>query len=431
MIDRYALPEIARIWSDENRFQKWLDIEIAACEANAMLGVIPGEAVKEIREKARFETARILEIEEEVKHDVIAFLTNVAEYVGPASRYIHYGMTSSDVLDTALAMQMVEAGRLIMEKLKGLTAVVGRRAVEFKDTVMMGRSHGIHAEPVTFGFKMAVWYDELQRQIGRLEAAMENVRVGQISGAVGTFAHLDPRVQEMTCEQLGLKSARISTQVLQRDRHAQYMSALALIGGTLEKIAVEIRHLQRTEVLEAEEGFTKGQKGSSAMPHKKNPIISERLTGMARLLRSNTHAAYENIALWHERDISHSSVERVILPDSTMLLYYMLVKAISLMENLRVIPENMMRNLEITHGLYNSQALLLALTQKGVKREDAYRMVQRNAMKVWEEKSDFAEMVKRDPEIQQYISAAEIGELCGLDGKLKNIDYIFSKLGLL
>ncbi len=431
MIDRYALPEMARIWSDENRFQKWLDIEIAACEANAELGVIPGEAVREIREKSRFETARILEIEEEVKHDVIAFLTNVAEYVGPASRYIHYGMTSSDVLDTALAMQMVEAGRLIMEKLKALTEVIGRRAVEFKDTVMMGRSHGIHAEPVTFGFKMAVWYDELHRQIERLEAAIENVRVGQISGAVGTFAHLDPRVQEMTCEKLGLKSARISTQVLQRDRHAQYMSALALIGGTLEKIAVEIRHLQRTEVLEAEEGFTKGQKGSSAMPHKKNPIISERLTGMARLLRSNTHAAYENIALWHERDISHSSVERVILPDSTMLLYYMLVKAISLMENLRVMPENMIRNLEITHGLYNSQALLLALTRKGVKREDAYGMVQRNAMKVWEEKSDFTETVINDPEIKQYISPGEIVELCGLDGKLKNIDYIFGKLGLL
>ena len=431
MIDRYSLPEIAHIWSDENRFQKWLDIEIAACEANQKLGVIPAQALKEIKEKARFETARILEIEEEVKHDVIAFLTNVAEYVGPASRYIHYGMTSSDVLDTALAMQMVEAGRLIMEKLKALTAVVGRRAVEFKDTVMMGRSHGIHAEPVTFGFKLAVWYDELQRQIERLEAAIETVRVGQVSGAVGTFAHLDPQVQEVTCEKLGLKSARISTQVLQRDRHAQYMSALALIGGTLEKIAVEIRHLQRTEVLEAEEGFTRGQKGSSAMPHKKNPIISERLTGMARLLRSNTHAAYENIALWHERDISHSSVERVILPDSTMLLYYMLVKAISLIENLRVIPENMMRNLEITHGLYNSQAILLALTQKGVKREEAYRMVQRNAMKVWEEKTDFTETVKKDTEILKHLSSEEISALCGLEGKLKNIDYIFNRLGLL
>ncbi len=431
MIERYALPEIAHIWSDENRFQKWLDIEIAACEANQKLGVIPAGALREIKEKARFKTERILEIEEEVKHDVIAFLTNVAEYVGPSSRYIHYGMTSSDVLDTALALQMVEAGRLIMTKLRALTEIVGRRALEFKDTVMMGRSHGIHAEPVTFGFKLAVWYDELQRQTERWEAAIETVRVGQVSGAVGTFAHIDPRVQEMTCEKLGLKSARISTQVLQRDRHAQYMSAIALIGGTLEKIAVEVRHLQRTEVLEAEEGFTKGQKGSSAMPHKKNPIISERLTGMARLLRSNAHAAYENIALWHERDISHSSVERVILPDSTMLLYYMLVKAISLLENLRVIPENMMRNLEITHGLYNSQALLLALTQKGVKREEAYRLVQRNAMKVWEEKTDFTETVKKDSGILEHISPEEIESLCGLDAKLKNIDHIFKRLGLL
>ncbi|HHM02763.1 MAG TPA: adenylosuccinate lyase [Caldithrix abyssi] len=431
MIERYALPEIAHIWSDENRFQKWLDIEIAACEANQKLGVVPAGALREIKEKARFKTERILEIEEEVKHDVIAFLTNVAEYVGPSSRYIHYGMTSSDVLDTALALQMVEAGRLIMAKLQTLTEVVGRRALEFKDTVMMGRSHGIHAEPVTFGFKLAVWFDELQRQTERWEAAIETVRVGQISGAVGTFAHIDPRVQEMTCEKLGLKSARISTQVLQRDRHAQYMSAIALIGGTLEKIAVEVRHLQRTEVLEAEEGFTKGQKGSSAMPHKKNPIISERLTGMARLLRSNAHAAYENIALWHERDISHSSVERVILPDSTMLLYYMLVKAISLLENLRVIPENMIRNLEITHGLYNSQALLLALTQKGVKREEAYRLVQRNAMKVWEEKTDFTETVKKDSGILEHISPEEIENLCGLDAKLKNIDHIFNRLGLL
>ncbi|RMH62132.1 MAG: adenylosuccinate lyase [Calditrichaeota bacterium] len=431
MIERYALPEMARIWSDENRFRKWLDIELAACRANHKLGIIPKEDLDTIIEKADFNVARILEIEEEVKHDVIAFLTNVAEYVGPSSRYIHYGMTSSDVLDTALAMQMTEAGCLIAGKLNELVEIVGRRAVEFKDTVAMGRSHGIHAEPVTFGFKLAVWYDELKRQQQRLNAAIETVRVGQISGAVGTYAHIDPRVQEMACEELGLQSAHISTQVLQRDRHAHFMMALALLGGTIEKMAVEIRHLQRTEVLEAEEGFTKGQKGSSAMPHKKNPIISERLTGMARLLRSNAHAAMENIALWHERDISHSSVERVILPDSTMLIYYMLVKSIDLIQNLRVIPENMLRNLNITHGLYNSQAVLLALTRKGIARETAYRLVQRNAMKVWEEKSDFAATLKQDPELTNLLSAEEIDALCGLESKLKNIDYIFRKTGLL
>ncbi len=431
MIERYALPEMAYIWSDKNRFRKWLDIELAVCRANHKLGIIPGEDLENIEKKADFDVQRILEIEAEVKHDVIAFLTNVAEHVGPSSRFIHYGMTSSDVLDTALALQMVEAGRLIDEKLEMLIKATGRRAVEFKDTAAMGRSHGIHAEPVTFGFKLAVWYDELKRQRQRLHDAMETVRVGQISGAVGTYAHIDPRVQEMACEDLGLQSAHISTQVLQRDRHAHYMSVLALIGGTIEKMAVEIRHLQRTEVLEAEEGFTKGQKGSSAMPHKKNPIVSERLTGMSRLLRANAHAAMENMVLWHERDISHSSVERVIMPDSTMLLYYMLVKSIDLIENLRVLPENMLHNLNITHGLYNSQAVLLALTRKGVAREKAYRLVQRNAMKVWEEKSDFALTLKKDPEVAALLDEKEINALCGLENKLKNIDYIFRKTGLL
>jgi len=375
MIARYSLPEIEKIWTDEQRFSIWLEIEVAACEANNQLGIVPDEDLKTIKEKANFETKRILEIEAEVKHDVIAFLTNVAEYVGPSSRYIHYGLTSSDVLDTALAVQLVRAGKLVSNALEALIDVIGKRAVEFKNTIMIGRSHGIHAEPITFGLKLAVLYDELIRQRGRLKDAIETVRVGQISGAVGTYDHLDPQVQDYVCLKLGLKSANISTQVLQRDRHAHYQSTLALIGATIEKIAVEIRHLQRTEVLEAEEGFTKGQKGSSAMPHKKNPIISEQLTGMARLLRGNAHTAMENVALWHERDISHSSVERIIMPDSTMLLYYMLKKAEGLIANLNVFPENMLANLKITNGLFSSQVVLLALTQKGVSREKAYRMV--------------------------------------------------------
>lgn len=430
MIARYSLPEIEKIWTDKQRFSIWLDIEIAACEANHQLGVIPDKALDEIKKKANFETNRILEIEEEVKHDVIAFLTNVAEYVGPSSRYIHYGLTSSDVLDTALAVQMVRAAKLIEKVLDELTNVIGERAKEFKKTIMIGRSHGVHAEPITFGLKLAVWYDELKRQQQRLKEAIETVRVGQISGAVGTYDHLDPQVQDYVCLKLGLKSANISTQVLQRDRHAHYMMALALIGGTIEKIAVEIRHLQRTEVLEAEEGFSKGQKGSSAMPHKKNPIISERLTGMARILRGNAHAAMENMALWHERDISHSSVERVIVPDSTMLLYYMLVKAKDLIKNLNVFPENMIANLQKTNGLFSSQVVLLALTQKGVSREIAYRLVQRNAMQVWKEKSNFADVLSKDNELSEFLSQQEIEDLCSIDKRLSKVDYIFKKVGL-
>ncbi|KAA3615709.1 MAG: adenylosuccinate lyase [Calditrichaeota bacterium] len=430
MIARYSLPEIEKIWTDEERFSIWLEIEIAASEANNQLGIVPDEDLKTIKEKANFKTNRILEIEAEVKHDVIAFLTNVAEYVGPPARYIHYGLTSSDVLDTALAVQLVRAGKLISDALEALIKTIGKRAVEFKNTIQMGRSHGIHAEPITFGLKLAVWYDELKRQRERLKEAVESIRVGQISGAVGTYDHLDPQVQDYVCLKLGLKSANISTQVLQRDRHAHYMSALALIGATIEKIAVEIRHLQRTEVLEAEEGFTKGQKGSSAMPHKKNPIISEQLSGMARLLRGNAHTAMENVALWHERDISHSSVERIIMPDSTMLLYYMLKKANGLIANLNVFPENMMANLQKTNGLFSSQVVLLALTQKGVSREKAYRMVQRNAMKVWEEKEDFAKLLKADPDLKEALSAEEIDDLCSIEKRLSKVDYIFNKVGL-
>jgi adenylosuccinate lyase len=431
MIERYTLPEIGSIWSDENRFRIWLEIEILATEARANAGEVPQEAVRTIREKANFDVKRILEIEEEVKHDVIAFLTNVAEYVGEESRHIHYGMTSSDVLDTALAVQMVQAGELIYRELENLHAVLGKRAVETKDMMMIGRSHGVHAEPITFGLKLAVWYDEIGRQLNRLRDAIDTVRVGQISGAVGTFDHLEPYVQDYVCEKLGLTSSNISTQVLQRDRHAHYMNTIALIGATLEKMSIEVRHLQRTEVLEAIEFFSKGQKGSSAMPHKKNPIVSERITGMARILRGNAMAALENVALWHERDISHSSVERVIMPDSTIILFYMLRKSIDLIGNLELYPENMMRNLNITHGIFYSQAVLLALTKKGVSREDSYRLVQRNAMRVWDEGIDFQDAVKSDAELSGYLTAAEIDQICDLRVRLKNVDVILRKTGLI
>ncbi|GAB4327684.1 MAG: adenylosuccinate lyase [Calditrichia bacterium] len=430
MIERYTLPEIGKIWEEENKFRIWLEIEILACEAQAKLGNIPKEAVKVIREKADFSVPRIQEIENVTHHDVIAFLTNVAEYVGPESRYIHYGMTSSDVLDTALAVQMRQAGLLILDKLKQLKDALAEQAKKYKDTVMVGRTHGIHAEPVTLGLKMALWYAESLRNIERLEKAIETISVGQISGAVGTYDHLDPMVEAYVCEKLGLKPAPISTQVIQRDRHAEYLNTLALIGAGLEKIAVEIRHLQRTEVLEAEEPFGKGQKGSSAMPHKKNPIICERITGLARLLRGYATSAMENIALWHERDISHSSVERVIFPDATITLYYMLEKAIFVIKGLRVYPEHMMANLNKMKGLVFSQPVLLKLVEKGITREEAYRMVQRNAMKVWEGEGDFPSVLKKDEEIARYLNSEEIDLICNLENRLKNVNYIFERLGL-
>jgi adenylosuccinate lyase len=430
MIDRYTLPEIGRIWSDENRFTIWLKIELLACEVHQQLGLIPESALKQIKEQARFEVARILEIEEEVKHDVIAFLTNVAEYVGEESRYIHYGLTSSDVLDTALAVQMVEAGELIKKSLQALIAVVRRRALETKHMAMIGRSHGVHAEPITLGFKFAIWYDELHRQLLRLEQAIDCIRVGKISGAVGTYEHIDPRVQDYVCEKLGLKSAKISTQILQRDRHAQFMTTLALIGCSLEKFTVEIRHLQRTEVLEAAEYFGKQQKGSSAMPHKRNPIISERISGLARLLRGNALAAMENVALWHERDISHSSVERVILPDSTITLYYMLEKTVKLVDTLEIYPDKMLENLNLTKGLIFSQAVLLTLTRKGVSRETGYRMVQRNAMRVWSEKIAFKTALVQDNEVRQQLTEKEIEQIFSMENRWEKIDYIFKKVGL-
>jgi adenylosuccinate lyase len=430
MIPRYSLPEITDIWSDQNKFTIWLQIEILACEAMHKKGLVPAEALKTIKEKADFDVKRILEIEEEVKHDVIAFLTNVAEYVGEDARYIHYGMTSSDVLDTALAVQMVQAGKLIREVVVEFCDILKDRALETKDIVTVGRSHGIHAEPVTFGFKLALWYDEMCRQLERLDQAINTIRVGQISGAVGTFDHLSPDVQKYVCQQLSLQSANISTQILQRDRHAHYMNTMAVIGGTLEKISVEIRHLQRTEVMEASEFFAKGQKGSSAMPHKKNPIISERISGMVRILRGNALAAMENMALWHERDISHSSVERVIIPDTTITLYYMLKKISALIKNLEIYPENMTENLNLTRGLIFSQAVLLALTQKGVSREDSYRMVQRNTMKVWEQRIDFREALEQDSGISEHISAEELRSIFHIENRLKNIDHIFKEVGI-
>ena len=430
MIERYTREEMGKIWEDENRFRIWLEIETLATEAQAELGVVPKEAAVAVREKGDFDVAKILEIEAEVKHDVIAFLTNVAEYVGEPSRYVHLGMTSSDVLDTCLAVQLKQAGELLLDGIEKLRDVLARRAEEFRTTLTIGRSHGIHAEPTTFGLKLALWHQVAERNIDRMKRALEVISYGQISGAVGTYEHLSPKVEEYVCEHLGLKPDPVTTQVIQRDRHAEYLSQLAVIGASIEQIAVEIRHLQRTEVLEAEEFFSKGQKGSSAMPHKRNPIVSERLTGMARLLRANAHAALENVALWHERDISHSSVERVICPDSTIILDYMLAKTIDLIDNLLVYPDAMKKNLEITSGLHFSQTILLELARRGISREDAYRMVQRNAMEVWKSREQLAEVLKRDEELTAIVSPEEIDELCDLEKSIRHVDYIFERAGL-
>jgi adenylosuccinate lyase len=421
---------MGRIWEDQNKFSVWLDIEILACEAQAELGIVPAEAVAVIREKARFDVARIDEIEREVKHDVIAFLTNVGEYVGPESRFIHLGMTSSDVLDTCLAVQMKQSGELLRQELQKLHEVLGKRAKEFKTTIMVGRTHGIHAEPTTFGLKLALWYDETGRHLERLQHAIDTIAVGQISGAVGTFEHLSPKVEEYVCAKLGLRPAPVSTQILQRDRHAEFMSALAQIGSSLEKFATEIRHLQRTEVLEAEEFFSKGQKGSSAMPHKRNPITCERIAGLSRVLRGNALAAMENVALWHERDITHSSVERVIIPDSCVLLHYMTCLTTDVIANLIVYPEHMLENLNRTHGLVFSQSVLLALTRSGMKREDAYRIVQSTAMEVWRSGKDFRTMLAENPEIREKVRAADLDELFDMKKSIRNVDYIFQRVGL-
>lgn len=428
MINRYTRPEMGSIWEDENRYAKWLDVEIAACEAMSEEGTIPAKSLKVIKEKAGFSVERIMEIEEETRHDVIAFLTSVAEYVGPESRFIHLGLTSSDILDTSFALLLKEAMNLIIQDVEEFMKTLKKRAIEHKNTVMIGRSHGIHAEPITFGLKLAVWYSEMERNRRRLEDALNVISYGKLSGAVGTFANISPRVEELTCKKLGLTPAEISTQIIQRDRHAQYFTALAILAGTLEKIAVEIRHLQRTEVLEAEEPFKKGQKGSSAMPHKKNPIGSENISGLARLVRSNSLAAMENIALWHERDISHSSVERVIAPDSTILIDFMLHRLDRIMSGLIVHPDNMINNLNKTKGLIFSQQVLIKLTEKGLEREKAYAMVQRNAMKVWESGQDFKGLIMEDEDISGNLSKEEIEEMFDLDYHLKHVDEIFERV---
>ena len=427
MIERYSRKQMARIWEPENRFRKWLDVEIAACEAWAVLGKIPKKSLDTIKKKAGFDIKRIDEIEKTVKHDVIAFLTSVAEFVGPDSRYIHMGLTSSDILDTSLALLLKEAAGLIIEDIEGLLTVLKDKAYEHKDTPMMGRSHGIHAEPITFGLKMALWYDEMRRNLERMERAKDTISCGKLSGAVGTFSSIDPAVERHVLKKLGLKPELVATQVVHRDRHAEFFSTLAIVASSLEKFAVEIRHLQRTEVLEAEEHFTKGQKGSSAMPHKRNPVLSENLTGLARLVRGYSVAAMENVALWHERDISHSSVERVIAPDATILMDFMLTRATGLIRDLVVYPENMLANMERLKGVVFSQKVLLKLVEKGKTREEAYAIVQRNAMKVWEGLGDFKSLLIDDEEVMNCLTEKEVDGCFDIRPYLKNVNYIFRR----
>ncbi|MGC8491258.1 MAG: adenylosuccinate lyase [Syntrophobacteraceae bacterium] len=428
MIDRYSNPAMARIWTIENKYRKWLDVELAVCEILCQRGAIPQEDFQTIREKADFDVKRIDQIEQETQHDIIAFLTCVAEYVGPPSRFIHEGLTSSDVLDTSFGLLLTEAANLLLEDIDKLLAVLKKRAFEFKDAVQMGRSHNIHAEPITFGLKLAVWYSEMERNRERLVQARETIRVGKISGAVGTFANTAPEIEEAVCKRLGLKNAAVSTQIIQRDRHAQFFSTLAIIGCSIEKIATQIRLLQHTEIREVEEYFSPGQKGSSAMPHKRNPISSENLSGLARVLRGNAMAAMENVALWHERDISHSSVERVIGPDSTILLDYMLVRLTRVVERLVAFPDNMKRNMAASGNLFFSQQVLLALIQKGLSREDAYRLVQQNAMDVWANRGDLKERLKTDNRVTDLLSAQEIDSIFDLGYHLKNVDVIFQRV---
>lgn len=418
------------LWSEQRKFEIWLEIETLACEAMAELGQIPKDDAEEIRAKGKFNIEEILEIEKRTNHDVIAFLENVASYVGPAARWVHQGLTSSDILDTTLAVQMKESCDLLLKDLQELRETVRKKALEYKMTPMIGRSHGIHAEPITFGLKLALMYDEFKRAEERLKQTRERVRVGKLSGAVGTHAHLDPEVERRVCERLGLKAAILATQVVQRDRHAEFSTTLALIASSIDRWATEFRHLQRTEVLEVEEFFSKGQKGSSAMPHKRNPITGERLSGLARVLRGNAVAALENVPLWHERDISHSSVERIILPDSCTLMNYMLNKLRQLVEGLLVYPENMERNLHLTKGLYFSQSVLLELTRRGLARQTAYEAVQRAAMKTWQEDKTLQENLKAEAEIREHLSEEEIDNLCSLDVHFRHVDSTFRQLGI-
>ena len=428
MIERYTRKEMGRLWEPENRFQKWLDVEIAVCEAWTELGKIPKAALSVIKKKAGFDVRRIDEIEAVVKHDVIAFLTSVAEKVGPESRYVHKGLTSSDIVDTAQSLLMKEAAGIIIKDLKELIAVLKEQAFRYKNTVCIGRSHGVHAEPMTFGLKFTLWYEEAKRNLERMERARKIISIGKFSGAVGTFSNIPVAIEEKVCKKLSLKPEPIATQVVQRDRHAEYLSTLAIIAASIEKIVVEIRHLQRTEVLEAEEPFAKGQKGSSAMPHKRNPVGCENLSGLARVVRTNALASLENVALWHERDISHSSVERVIIPDSTILVDYMLNRLTGILSGLQVYPERMMENLNRSYGLYNSQNMLISLTEKGMTREDAYALVQKNAMMSWKTRKQFKALLSKDREVRKYLSAKELNDIFDLKNYFRNIDYIFKRV---
>ncbi len=428
MIERYTLPEMGALWSEQNKFQKWLDVEVAVCEVHAEMGTIPREAVGEIKDKAAFTVERIREIERTTDHDVIAFTTTLAESIGEASRFVHYGLTSSDVVDTANALLLRDACDLLLQKIDALADVLKRRAFEFQRTPQVGRTHGVHAEPTSFGLVFALWYDETRRNRVRLERARDAVATGKISGAVGAFAHLDPEVEERVCARLGLKAAPVSTQVIQRDIYAEYLATLAIVASSLDKFALQIRHWQRTEVREAEERFKKGQKGSSAMPHKRNPILSERICGMARLLRGYAIVGFENVALWHERDISHSSAERVVLPDASIALDYMLAKAASLIDTLVVYPERMLENLNATRGLVFSGQLLLALTRAGASREQAYEWTQRSAMKTWDEGGQFSAHALADADISARLSREEIERAFSLDGYMRNVDAVFARV---
>ncbi|HEX8503052.1 MAG TPA: adenylosuccinate lyase [Pyrinomonadaceae bacterium] len=428
MIERYTLPEMGALWSEQNKFQKWLDVEVAVCEVHAEMGTVPAEAVAEIKARAAFTVERIREIEKTTDHDVIAFTTALAENIGEPARFIHYGLTSSDVVDTANALLLRDSCDLLLQKTDALLEVLRRRAYEFKGTPQVGRTHGVHAEPTAFGLTFALWYDETRRNRVRLERAREAVAVGKISGAVGAFAHLDPEVEERVCARLGLKAAPVSTQVIQRDVYAEYLTTLAVVAASIEKFALQVRHWQRTEVREAEERFKRGQKGSSAMPHKRNPILSERLCGMARLLRGYAVVGLENVALWHERDISHSSAERVVLPDASQALDYMLAKAASLLDTLVVYPDRMLQNLDATRGLVYSGQLLLALTRAGVSREQAYEWAQRNAMKTWDEGGEFREHLLADPEVSSRLTREEVERVFSPAAYMRNVDAVFARV---
>lgn len=428
MIERYTRPIMHKLWSPENKFKKWLEVELAVCEAWYELGEIPEEALRIIKEKAGFELKRIDEIEKVVKHDVIAFLQSLSEHIGPESRYVHKGLTSSDVVDTALSLLMREAADIIIDDINDLLLVLKDKALKYKDIPCMGRTHGVHAEPMSFGLKFLLWYSDMQRNLERVKRAREVINIGKISGAVGTFSNIPVEVEERVCKKLGLAPEPVATQIVQRDRHAEYLSAMAILAATIEKISLEIRHLQRTEVLEAEEPFTEGQKGSSAMPHKRNPVGAENLCGLSRVVKANLMAALDNIALWHERDISHSSVERVIIPDSTILIDYMLSRLTGIIKDLQIYPERMIENISKSFGLYNSQRILLMLTEKGLTREEAYKYVQRNAMESWRQKKDFKELLLKDRDILRYLTPEEIDKAFDLKYYLRNIDYIYKRV---